>query len=500
MAMSARPPARRRAPRDFPVAIVGSGFSGLCMGIMLKRAGYHDFTILEKADEVGGTWRDNTYPGIACDIPSHLYSFSFEQNPHWSRAYPPQEELLDYLKHCARKYDLYPHIQFNSLVTGADFDTDNATWTVHVDGGEDVTARALVIGTGALHIPAYPDIPGVDDFDGVSFHSARWNHDYDLTGKRVAAIGTGASAIQFVPQIAPAVEHLYLFQRTPPWILPKPDRAISPITQQAFKWIPGLQNSYRALLYWIQEARVLGFIQQRWILEQAEKQALKHMREAIPDKDLRKKLTPDYRMGCKRILISNDYYPSLMRDNVELVTDPIESAGAHSIRTTDGTEREIDTIIFGTGFAATSYLSVLNIRGLDGVELDKVASQFPETYLGITMSGFPNMFLLMGPNTGLGHNSMIFMIEAQARYALQCIQKLDYDNRAWMDVRTPVQDEFNTGLTDQFGRTVWTSGCQSWYMTPDGRHPVLWPHSTVNYWLRTRRVDFSDYTFAPTET
>jgi cation diffusion facilitator CzcD-associated flavoprotein CzcO len=478
--------------QDFPVVIVGAGFSGLAAGILLKRAGFESFTIVEKSDGVGGTWRANTYPGAACDVQSHLYSFSFEPNPSWSRSYGPQQEILAYLERCAEKYGLYAHCRFETAVTGADFDEARGLWTVHTTRG-DLPARALVLGNGALHLPSYPDIPGLDSFEGRTFHSARWDHDYDLRGKRVAVIGTGASAIQFVPQIAPKVAKLDLFQRTPPWILPKPDREMSARERWLMERVPGMHWLRRTGLYWRLESRAYPLIHDApRISALGENIAKRFIAKTIPDPALRAKVTPDYRLGCKRVLLSNDYYPALTRPNVELITDGIERIEPSGIRTRDGALREVDALILGTGFRVADYLSPVKIVGRGGRELNDEWRERLQSYLGITVSGFPNLFLLMGPGTGLGHNSMIFMIEAQARYAAQSIASLARSGVAFMDVRADAQQAFTDELERKNASTVWASGCSSWYRTPNGGL-VTWPGFTFDYWRRTRHVDWSDY-------
>jgi cation diffusion facilitator CzcD-associated flavoprotein CzcO len=473
--------------------IVGAGFSGLCAGIQLKKAGIEGFVILEKGNGVGGTWRDNTYPGAACDIPSHLYSYSFEPNPSWSRAYGGQPEILAYLEMCATKYGLRPHLKFGAQVTGATFDDAAGLWTVRTAGGETYVARSLVLGNGALHMPAIPDLPGASTFRGKAFHSARWDHNHDLRGKRVAVVGTGASAIQFVPQIAKVVDKLHVFQRTPPWIVPKADRPISERERWMLQHVPGAHWLRRTGLYWLFESRVLGFAFAPRVNELAEKLVLKHLARQVKDRELRAKLTPAYRMGCKRVLISNDYYPALGRDNVDLVTDGIAAIEPDGIRTTDGVLHEADTIIYGTGFKVVDYVAAMKIVGSGGKELSDVwATEGVRNYLGISVAGFPNMFLLMGPNTGLGHNSMIFMIEAQATYVVDAIRALRTRDLAAIDVRPEVEAAFRAELKTKMTGTVWTSGCNSWYMAPDGE-VLLWPGFTFDYWRRTRRVRLDDF-------
>jgi cation diffusion facilitator CzcD-associated flavoprotein CzcO len=473
------------------VVVVGAGFSGIGTGIELKRAGIHDFVILEKAARVGGTWRENTYPGAACDVPSHLYSYSFEPNPRWSRAYGGQAEILAYLEHCAAKYGLASHLRFGQRVDDAVFDEASGTWRVRT-GSETFVTRALVLGNGALHVPQLPEIRGHDRFEGVSFHSARWDHGYELAGKRVAVVGTGASAIQFVPAIAPQVASLALFQRTPPWIVPKRDRTMTGAEQWLFEHVPSALWLRRTGLYWLMESRVVGFAYAPKVNQLIEQAARMFLAKQVPERELRTKLTPDYRFGCKRVLISNDYYSTLRRDNVELVTDAIAEITPRGVRTSDGRERQVDAIIYGTGFRVSEYLSSSRIVGRGGVELNEVWRSNMRNYLGITVAGFPNLFLLMGPNTGLGHNSMIFMIEAQARYARMAIEALRDHRLAFLDVRPEVEQRFRDELAGKMKRTVWTTGCRSWYQTADGE-VFLWPGTTFDYWWRTRRVELGDF-------
>ena len=479
---------------DAPLSaiVIGAGFSGLAAGVELRKAGVTDFVILEKASKVGGTWRENTYPGAACDVPSHLYSYSFEPNPTWSRAYGGQAEILAYLEHVADKYGLRAHVRFGQHVEEARFDEHSGTWLVTTAGGEHFTARSIVLGNGALHLPQSPDIPGLASFAGRQFHSAQWDHDYDLTDKRIAVIGTGASAIQFVPLIAPKVKQLHVFQRTAPWIVPKNDRVMSRAERWLFDRIPATHWLRRAGLYWLMESRVIGFAFAPKVNELLEKLVVRFIRSQVRDPALRAKLTPHYRFGCKRVLISNDYYPAMQRPNVEVVTEHIAGITPKGIRLADGTEREVDAIICGTGFRVSEYLSSIRIIGRHGVELNESWRTSLRNYLGITVSGFPNLFLLMGPNTGLGHNSMIFMIEAQARYATQAIAALRERNLTFIDVRPAVEQAFRAELAHKMKNTVWATGCQSWYQTKDGE-VFLWPGATFDYWWRTRRVDLEDF-------
>lgn len=497
--MNAPFPAPGAGAPELDVAIIGAGFSGLGMAIKLKEAGCGNFRIFEKAGDLGGTWLANDYPGCACDVPSHLYSYSFEQNPEWTRMYSPQPEIWDYLKRVATKHGLRAHIRCNTAVTSAQYDESRHCWRVRLATGEETTARFLVSGVGALCIPAYPKISGIGEFAGKAFHSAEWDHDYDLAGKTVAVVGTGASAIQFVPQIAPKVKRLYLFQRTPPWILPRPDRAVSDREKKLFRAFPPLLRLFRDAIYWQMEMRALGFTVNPRLMGAVEKMARKHLEDTIPNAELRAALTPDYTIGCKRILISNDYYPALTRDNVEVVTEPISRASRSGLVTAEGKERKVDAVIYGTGFKATEPLSGIDIRGRGGRALADDWKSGPEAYYGISVAGYPNFFILLGPNTGLGHNSVVFMIESQVRYALRCMNWLARDGMDEIEVRHEVQRAFNDRLQEEMARTVWQSGCKSWYQTDTGKNTTIWPSFTVRYWWKTRAPRRGDFRFARSE-
>jgi cation diffusion facilitator CzcD-associated flavoprotein CzcO len=498
------------------VVIIGAGFGGIGMAIRLKQAGIDDLLILEKADDVGGTWRDNTYPGAACDVPSHLYSFSFEPKTDWSRRFPLQEEILDYVRDCADKYGITPHIRFGTEVVGAAFDEDAGLWrirtatreatgeaTADANGGAsggasgaasgELTARVLVSACGQLNRPAFPDIEGRDDFTGTSWHSARWDHDYDLDGKRVAVIGTGASAIQFVPPVAERAERLHLFQRSAPYVIDKPDRPYRAWEKVLLRRFPALQALSRARVYLAFESRALGFIRYPQLMELLTKRFRKQLAEQVPDRDLRTALVPDYPMGCKRILLSADFYPALTRPSVDLVTDPIERITADGVMTADGTVREVDAIVYGTGFHASEFLAPMRITGRGGQELNAAWQDGAQAYLGITVSGFPNLFLIYGPNTNLGHNSIIYMLESQIQYVLGCVKAIHGDGLRWMEVRPDVQDAFNRDLQARMRTTIWDRGCTSWYRTADGKHVNNWPGFTFAYRRATRRPDLEDF-------
>ena len=479
---------------SFEIAIIGAGFSGLCMAIKLKERGVDDFVLFEQAEEVGGTWRDNDYPGCACDVPSHLYSFSFEQNPRWSRVYPSQPEILAYLKQCTEKYRIRSHVRFGTEITSAIFDEDMGAWHLESSTGDRFTARAVVNASGPLNRPSFPDVPGLDDFRGKTFHSSEWNHDVDLRGKRVAVVGTGASSIQFVPEIAPDVEKLLVFQRTPPWVVPRPDRRFSSALRWCFDRIPLLQRLYRNSIYWRMEGRgmpLLGKLPGRGILE---KLARIFIARSIPDPALRAAVTPDYQMGCKRVLLSNDYYPALNRDNVELVPAGLARVTPDGVVGEDGREFPVDVIVFGTGFRAQEFLHhMTTLRGRNGRGLEDAWEDGADSFLGVTVSGFPNLFFLVGPNTGLGHNSMIFMIESQVHHVLKCLDLLNARGGRWIDLREHTQTRFQEGLHRQLDQSVWASGCDSWYLSDDGRNDTLWPGTTISYWLATRRASEREF-------
>ncbi|WP_433438080.1 flavin-containing monooxygenase [Nonomuraea sp. CA-141351] len=470
------------------LAIIGSGFAGIGMAIKLKEAGFHDFVILEKAAELGGTWRDNTYPGCACDVPSHMYSYSYELNPDWSRMFSPQEEIWDYMRSCADKYGVTPHIRYGKRVVALEYDDAGRDWSVTMDDGETFRTNAVVSAIGALHIPKFPEISGRESFVGPAFHSAEWDHSIDLTGKRVAVVGTGASAIQFVPQIAPIAGSLTVFQRTPPWIHPKPDFPFSPAMRRVLR-APGLARTMRGALYWALESRALGFAIDPRLMKVHEKLARRHLEAQVPDPGLRRRLTPDYLIGCKRILVSSDYYPALTRENVELVTDEITEIRPHSIVDASGTEHEVDVIIYGTGFKVVDALQDQHIVGRGGLKLQDAWQNGIETYYGITTTGFPNLFFLLGPNTGLGHNSVVFMIESQVRYVIDCLRLLSRTQARAVEVKPGAQRAFSHRLRERLDPLVWnTGGCTSWYLDEHGVNRTIWPGFTFEYWARTRKV------------
>ena len=478
--------------RDVDVAIIGTGFSGLGGAIRLKRAGIHDFVVFERGDDVGGTWRDNHYPGLCCDIPSHVYSFSFELNPRWTRGFAPGWEIRDYLRHAAAKYGVMPHVRFGHEVLEADWDEEARRWRIETTRGS-FSARVLVSGAGPLTDPQIPDVPGLERFEGDTFHSARWDHDHEFAGERVAVIGTGASAIQFIPEIQPRVAKLYVFQRTPPWVIPRLDHQITRPEHFLLRWIPFAPALVRAVLYWVLEVRVVGF-RHPSIMKLADGLARWHLKRQVPDPSLREKLTPGYVMGCKRILISDNYYPSLTQPNVEVLTDGVAEVGERSVVTKGGTELEVDTVIFGTGFHVTDPPIARRIRGRDGRTLAEHWTPSMQGYKGTTVVGFPNLFFLLGPNTGLGHNSQIHMIESQVNYILDALRVMRARGADVVEVREDVQERFNDELEHLLDGTVWTAGqCHSWYLDDTGRNATLWPSWTFRFRQRTRRFDAEAY-------
>lgn len=477
----------------FRVAIVGSGFAGLGMARALKRAGVDDFVVLERASGLGGTWRDNTYPGCQCDVPSTLYSFSFAPNPKWTHTYPLQPEILEYLHAVAREARLDPHLRFEHEVTAARWDDDAKRWAVETAQGW-FTADMLVLGAGFLSQPAIPALPGLAQFEGTVFHSAGWNHDHDLRGRRVAVIGTGASAIQFVPRIQEQVSELYVFQRTAPWILPHADRSTTRLERFLWRAIPRSQHLWRAAVYAARESMVVGLALEPRLMKAAEQVARSHLRAQVSDPELRRILTPQYRLGCKRILISNDYYPALCKDNVTLVNCGLKDVRSDSVVGADGVAREVDTIIFGTGFHVTDPPQAGFVRGRHGGLLAESWQVGMSAYLGTACHGFPNAFILVGPNTGLGHSSMVYMIESQVAYVMQALRAMGDHRAAEIDVRPEVQAAYDAQVQRKLGGTVWnTGGCRSWYLDAHGRNTTLWPSFTFRFRDLTRTFDPADY-------
>jgi cation diffusion facilitator CzcD-associated flavoprotein CzcO len=486
-------PAPAPTPTHHRVAVVGTGFAGLGASVALARAGI-EHVVLEKADDVGGTWRDNTYPGCRCDVPSHLYSFSFAPNPDWTETYSPQPEIHRYLRRTAEEHGLLDRIRFRSEVQEAAWDDDAQHWHLRTPSG-DLTADHLILGYGPLSVPSIPDLPGLEDFEGTTFHSAQWRNDHDLTGERVAVIGTGASAIQFVPQIQPDVAQLTLFQRTPPWVLPHRNRTITRAERALYRRVPAVQKAVRGLVYWSREAFVTSMLRNGKTLEKMEGLAKKHLADSVPDPELRARLTPDYRPGCKRLLPSNDYYPAVAQPNVELVTEKIVRVLPNGLETADGEVHEVDTIIFGTGFRVTDNPVAEWVRGADGRTLaEHWAEHGMQAYLGTTVPRFPNLYLLAGPNTGIGHTSLVVMIEAQLTYIVDALRTLEATGADTLEVRAPVMARYTEDVQRKASKTVWnTGGCASWYLDDQGRNTTIWPDYTFRFRQRTKRFDARSY-------
>ncbi|MFI9626388.1 flavin-containing monooxygenase [Streptomyces sp. NPDC052042] len=477
--------------------VVGAGLAGLAVAVRLRREGWDDFLVLERGHGTGGTWRDNTYPGAACDVPSHLYSYSFALNPHWSRSFSPQPEIQDYIEKVARRHRVRDHQIFDCEVQSARWDSEEQHWNIGTSQG-DFIATVLVGAFGALCEPALPDIPGIDAFAGEVLHSARWNHDIDLAGKRVAVVGTGASAIQIVPAIAPQVAELRVYQRTAPWIMPRLDRRYSTAERLACAYVPFYQRTLRAGIYWAHEAQAVALANKPALLRPVELLARAKLRREVRDPEVRRRLRPDYGLGCKRILLSNTYYPTFNLDHVRLVTDGIAEIREKSIVTKDGTEHATDVIVFATGFHVTDSPMYERISGEGGRSLGEVfATVGRRCYKGTAIAGFPNMFLLVGPNTGLGHNSMIFMIEAQVNYLLGALTSMRRQKLRRIEVRASAQEAFYQDLQKKLARSVWnTGGCVSWYLDRHGANTTMWPGFSYAFRRITRTFDIEAYTIS----
>lgn len=475
------------------VAIVGSGFAGLGVAAELRKVGIDDFVILERSQALGGAWRDNHYPGCACDVPSHLYSFSYAPKHDWSRAFAPHHEIREYMERVTDELDLRRHIVFGRELESATWDDATSAWRLRARSGETLTANVLVTGTGALSNPALPALPGIERFEGAQMHSARWDHDYDFTAKRVVVVGTGASAIQFVPQLQPKVAKLHLLQRTAPWVMPKADRAYAAWEKAAFRMVPGLRWLHRQSIFWQLDLRVLAFTEQPVLMRLLELEGKRHIAKHVRDPELRKLLTPSYKPGCKRILLSNDYYPALAQPNVEVLGATVTDVGPRSVTLSNGRTLEADAIVYGTGFAVHDYLGGIRVSGRGGRSLNDEWAGGAEAYLGTTVAGFPNLFTIVGPNTGLGHNSMIVMIEGQARYTRRAIERLRERGLRSLEVKPEVQRAYNEWVQSRNAETIWASGCKSWYLDARGKNTTLWPGFAAGFRARTELFRESDY-------
>ncbi|MFE7512393.1 flavin-containing monooxygenase [Streptomyces sp. NPDC057540] len=476
------------------VAVIGSGFGGIGAAVRLRREGITDFVVLERADSVGGAWRDNSYPGCACDVPSHLYSFSFAPNPDWPRTFSGQRHIRAYLEHVTDTFGIRPHLRLNHEMLKARWDADTLRWEIETSGGT-FSAEVLVAAAGPLSDPRIPDIPGLADFPGKVFHSARWDHDYDLRGKRVAMVGTGASAIQIVPEIQREVGRLTLFQRTPPWVMPRMDRSISAPERWLHRTLPATATLRRGILWGIRELQVGAFTKHPNELGLVERLARANIARSIKDPELRAKLTPSYRIGCKRILLSNTYYPALARPNVDVVASGLREVRGSTAVAADGTETEVDAIVFGTGFHVTDIPIAERVVGAEGHTLAESWKDGVQVLRGATAGGFPNLMMIIGPNTGLGNSSMILMIESQLNYLADYLRQLRVlGGRAALAVRPSAVGAWNRKVQSRMERTVWKAGgCDSWYLDANGRNTTLWPGTTAEFRRETRGVDLSEY-------
>ncbi|HUK58769.1 MAG TPA: NAD(P)/FAD-dependent oxidoreductase [Stellaceae bacterium] len=475
------------------IAIIGSGFGGIGMAIRLKQAGIHNFTIYTRSHEVGGVWYENTYPGAACDVASSLYSYSFEPRWDWSRTHGTQPEIAAYLKHCVAKYGIAPHIRFGAAIAHADYDEERALWRLGAADGRRFEANVLVSACGLFNEPAYPEIPGLSDFSGACFHSARWDHDYDLTGKRVAVIGTGCSTAQYVPEIVGKVSRLTAFIRTPQYVMPKIERTFDAAERQSYRRFPVRRRFERIKTYVSFERRFAVFVDER-ARKAAEDAALAFLASQVKDPEKRRLLTPTYRFGCKRTIQSRDYLAALDRDNVEIVRTPIARAVADGLVDAEGRHHALDCVIFGTGFVPSDYLASLSVTGAGGRALKDAWRDGPEAYLGITVAGFPNFFMLYGPNTNTA-TSIVVMLEGQIGYILKCLKRLRGGSARSMSVRAEVQARFNADVQKTIAATTWGSGCRSYFVNAAGRVVTQWPKpSRVYRWL-TRRPRASDFQF-----
>ncbi|OUR90017.1 4-hydroxyacetophenone monooxygenase [Gammaproteobacteria bacterium 42_54_T18] len=476
------------------VAVVGAGFGGIGLGIKLKQAGVDNFRIFEQASDVGGVWRDNIYPGAACDVPSHLYSFSFEPNPEWKNMFGGQEEIYAYLQGCTKKYGLDKRIQYETTICAAEFDEVAGLWTLTDSSGKNYLARTCVMAVGALNVPSKPAFKGMDDFSGKIMHTAEWDPRCDLIGKNVAVIGTGASAIQVVPNIQPRVKKLTLFQRTPPWVLPKLNRKIAAPETALYKNIPFLQSLYRKTQYALFESFYPLFLWNTPASKVLDTAGRACINAQIKNPELRKKVTPGYRLGCKRVLLASNYYPTLTKENVEVVANGVKEINASGIVDSDGVQHDLDAIVLATGFKVPTAGAPFPITGKGGRLLSQDWKQLSEGYKGIAVSGYPNLLFIMGPNTGPGNTSVIFFIEAQLNYITKYIATLNKKSLRYMDLQSKVQTAFNKKIQKKMENTAWTSGCQSWYLTDDGKNSTLWPSFSADYYLQTLSFDERNYT------
>lgn len=476
------------------VAVIGGGFAGIGTAIRLKQRGIHDFAIFERGTAIGGTWRDNTYPGAACDIPSRLYSYSFAPNPNWSRTYSGSNEILGYIEAMAAEFRLGPHLRFGHNVTGIAFDEQAGTWEIAVEGhAHPILARTVVLASGPLANASLPDIRGIETYRGHKIHSARWDHDYDFTGKRVAVVGTGASAVQIIPELVDKAASVKVFQRTPGWVLPRVDRRTNGLTKELYRRVPAAEQLARRAWFYGHESVALGVVWNTPLTRVVELVGKAQLRRQVKDPWLRRQLTPDFRAGCKRLLMTDDYYPALQRDNCKLITWPIARISEHGIRTAEGIEHQADCIVFATGFDVSKTGTPIPVVGRDGRVLADEWSRGAYAYKSVAVSGYPNLYLTFGPNSGPGHNSALVYMEAQIDYLVGAIGLiLDRDLRM-LDVRRDRQDRYNAAIQRKLAATTWNSGCRSWYLTEDGFNATMYPGFATQYVHQLRAVDLDDY-------
>lgn len=476
------------------VAIIGGGFGGIAMAIRLLQNNINDFVILEKATDFGGTWRENQYPGAACDVQSHMYSLSFAPKKDWSKRYAEAPEIFAYIQSLIQEFQLKKYTELDCEVLGAQYNEERCVWQLTLNKERQLTAQYLIFASGPLHVPQIPHISGIEKFKGKVFHSSQWDHQYDLHGKNVASIGTGGSAIQYIPEIAPQTKQLYVFQRTAAWVIPRDERKYNQLDQTLFNKYEWFRKLHRARLYWSNESRVMPIVKPK-IMKYGQKLAEAFIRYQVKDKTTARQLTPNFVMGCKRILISNKYFPTFNRQNVELITTAIQEITEDSIITKDGQKRPIDCLIYGTGFITDPriYMKSFQCIGQNGLALSEAWKDGAESYLGVCTKGFPNLFQLLGPNTVLGHNSVIFMIEAQVNYILQMINLVSKTQNQAIVIKDHIQDKFNDDVQEQLKGTVWQSGCVSWYQQDGGKNFALWPTYTWKYWLQTKTLNPADY-------
>lgn len=474
-------------------AIIGAGFAGIGAAIRLKDQGITDFVLFERGSRVGGTWRDNTYPGAACDIPSRLYSYSFAPNPDWSHTYSGSAEILDYIDTMVESFGIAPYIRFEHNVSGISYDAEAGEWTIDLDGREAVRAKSVIVASGPLANASFPNIPGIEDYEGHKIHSARWDHDYDFTGKKVAVVGTGASGVQIIPELVKVAESVKVFQRTPGWVLPRLNTATSGWLKKIYKDVPLAEKLMRSAWFWGHESVAVGVVWDSPFTRLVEALSLANLRAQVKDPWLRRQLTPDFSAGCKRLLMTSDYYPALQKDNCKLVTWPIARLSPKGIRTVEGIEHQFDAIVLATGFEVSKAGTPIPITGIDGRDLASEWSRGAYAYRSVAVSGYPNLFFTFGPNSGPGHSSALVYMEAQIDYIVGAISKLLQYEWKSLDVRPEVQDRYNQDIQRRLKTTTWNSGCQSWYLTEDGFNATMFPGFATQFVNQLKTLDLEDF-------